>query len=275
MWMGTGGSTAHVVIDVTGFYVPGSTGSTFVPLAPARVVDTRFGTGLSGAFMSSTPRTFQVTGHGGVPSGAVAVTGNLVAVDPNSGGYLALGPTVSATPNASSLNTKAGDTRGASVTMPLDGSGQLALVWKGTPGSRTHVVFDVTGYFTTSGAGATFFPIDASRVLDTRFANGLAGPFGSKVVRAVQANGRGAVPLDAVAVTGGAAVITPSSSGWLIVGPGGSPLGTTATINVPKGDIRANGFTSRAGAGGTLNMVFQGSPGASANVALDLTGYYR
>ena len=275
MWMGTGGSTAHVVIDVTGYYAPGSSGSTFVPLTPARVVDTRFGTGLSGPFMTDAPRTFQVTGHGGVPSAATAVTGNLVAVEPNSSGYLALGPTVSATPSASSLNAKAGDTRGASVTMPLDGSGRLGLVWKGTPGSRSHVVFDVTGYFTGSGAGATYFPIDSSRVLDTRFANGLAGPFGSKVVRVLQATGRGAVPLDAVGVTGGAAVITPTAAGWLIVGPGGSPLGTTATINLPKGDIRANGFTSRAGAGGTLGMVFQGGSGSSANVVLDITGYFR
>ena len=229
MWMGTGGSKAHVVVDVTGYYVPGPAGSTFVAAHAGPVVDTRFGTGLSGSFVSGTPRTFQVTGHGGVPVGATAVTGNLVAVDPNSAGYLALGPTVSATPSASSLNTTHGDTRGASVTMPLDGSGRLALVWKGTPGSRTHVVFDVTGYFSGSGAGATYFPIDSSRVLDTRFANGLSGPFGAKVVRALQANGRGAVPLDAVAVTGGAAVITPSGAGWLIVGPGGSPLGTTAS----------------------------------------------
>ena len=62
-------------------------------------------------------------------------------------------------------------------------------------------------------------------------------------------------------MTGSAAVITPSGAGWLIVGPSGSPLGTTATINLPKGDIRANGFTSRAGAGGTLGMVFRGRPG--------------
>ncbi|HET9345220.1 MAG TPA: glycosyl hydrolase family 18 protein [Candidatus Limnocylindrales bacterium] len=275
MWMGAGGSKAHVVIDVTGYFVPGSSGSRFVPLTPARVVDTRFGTGLTGPFPSSTPRTFQVSGRGGVPSGATAVTGNLVAVDPNSSGYLALGPTVSVTPSASSLNTRAGDTRGASVTMPLDGSGRLALVWKGTPGSRTHVVFDVTGYFTASGAGATYFPIDSSRVLDTRFANGLSGPFGSKVLRVLQANGRGAVPLDAVAVTGGAAAIIPTGAGWLIVGPGGSPLGTTATINVPKGDIRANGFTSRAGVAGTLGMVFHGPSGSSAHVVLDITGYFR
>ncbi|HEY5435545.1 MAG TPA: glycosyl hydrolase family 18 protein, partial [Candidatus Limnocylindrales bacterium] len=47
--------------------------TTYVPLAPARLLDTRSGTGLSGPFKSGTARTFQVTGRGGVPAGAVAV----------------------------------------------------------------------------------------------------------------------------------------------------------------------------------------------------------
>ena len=145
------------------------------------------------------PRSFQVTGRGGVPAGAKAVTGNLVAVAPNSGGYLALAPGVSATPATSSLNVPRGDVRAASVTLPLDAAGRLGVVWKGTPGSKTHVIFDVTGYFVGDGSGATFFGIDASRVLDSRVANGLAGAFGTNVVRALQATGRGAVPLDAVA----------------------------------------------------------------------------
>ncbi|HEY5434245.1 MAG TPA: hypothetical protein VIK13_03360, partial [Candidatus Limnocylindrales bacterium] len=40
--------------------------TTYVPLAPARLLDTRSGTGLSGPFKSGTARTFQVTGRGGV-----------------------------------------------------------------------------------------------------------------------------------------------------------------------------------------------------------------
>jgi hypothetical protein len=83
------------------------------------------------------------------------------------------------------------------------------------------------------------------------------------------------VPIDAVAITGGAAVVLPTGAGLLIVGPGGSPVGTTATINLPKGDVRANGFTSRAGPGGTLAIAYQGPSGSSANVVLDITGYFR
>jgi hypothetical protein len=264
-----------VVVDVTGYFVPGSSGSTFVPLNPARVLDSRFGTGLSGSFLSNSPRTLTVAGAGGVPFGATAVTGNLVAVVPGSNGYLAIAPGVTATPGASNLNVLQADTRGAGVTVKLDTSGRVGIVWKGSPGARTHVVFDVTGYFVDGGSGAEYFPLDGARVLDSRFGNGLAGPFVAKVTRTVQATGRGTVPVNAVAVTGSAAVVLPTAGGWLIVGPGGSPLGSTATINLPKGDIRANGLTSRAGPGGGVAIVFQGASGSTTNVVLDVMGYFR
>ncbi len=67
----------HLIFDVTGYFVPTISGATFVPLTPARLLDTRFGIGLSGPFHADVPRTFQVTGRGGVPAEATAVTGNL------------------------------------------------------------------------------------------------------------------------------------------------------------------------------------------------------
>jgi hypothetical protein len=272
LWVGSGGSKAQVVIDVTGYFVAGSTGSRFIPIAPARLVDSRVANGLSSHLAVGVPRTFSVTGRGGVPAGATAVTGNLVAVTPTSAGYLSLGPTISANPGTSSLNILKGDTRAASVTLPLDASGHLAIVWRGATGSTVNVVFDVTGYF-SGGAGATFFAIDPARVLDTRSANGLAGAFKSKTIRSLQSTGRGAVPVDAVAVTGGLVVVAPTGAGWLGVSPS-APIGTSA-INVPRGDVRANGFTSRTGGAGSLAMVFVGPTGSSANVVADVTGYFR
>ena len=68
---------------MTGYFVPDTTGATYVSLAPARILDTRNGTGLSGTFTSTVPRSLQVTGVGGVPSGAIAVTGNLTVTEPD------------------------------------------------------------------------------------------------------------------------------------------------------------------------------------------------
>ena len=73
--------TTDLVFDVTGYFVPDPTGATYVALTPARLLDSRVGNGLSGPFSAGVPRTFQVTGRGGVPANAVAVTGNLTVTN--------------------------------------------------------------------------------------------------------------------------------------------------------------------------------------------------
>ena len=50
-----------------GAFVTPLPGSTYHPLTPARILDTRNGTGLSGPFSNHAARTFQVTGKGLVP----------------------------------------------------------------------------------------------------------------------------------------------------------------------------------------------------------------
>ena len=40
-------------------------GSTYVPISPSRVLDTRINLGLPGKFTSGAARTFAVAGHGG------------------------------------------------------------------------------------------------------------------------------------------------------------------------------------------------------------------
>ncbi len=275
LWTGTGGSRSSLVFDVSGYFVPGSSGATFAALTPARVLDTRTGNGLSGLFVSSVPRSFLVRGRGGVPAGAVAVTGNLTVVWPSSAGFLFIGPVAAPTPPGSNLNVPRGDIRAASVTVKLDGSGRLGVVWKGDPEAKTHVLFDVTGYFVNGAAGATYYPIDSARLLDSRVANGLIGAFVSRGTRTFQATGRGTIPADAVAVTGGVTVVSPTGNGLVIVGPAGKALGATSTINLPKGDIRANGLTVPTGPGGALGVVFNGPRGSTANVLFDATGYFR
>ena len=45
-----------LIFDVSGYFVAGASGATYVPLSPARVLDTRTGAGLSGPFTSGAPR---------------------------------------------------------------------------------------------------------------------------------------------------------------------------------------------------------------------------
>ena len=143
------GPTAHVIFDVTGYFTPDISGSAYVPLAPARILDSRNGTGLSGPFNCHASRKFQVTGQGGVSDLAVAVTGNLTVTGQTSLGYLFAGPNGTDNPTSSTLNFPLADDRANGVTVGLASNGMLTITYVApTSTPTTHVIFDVTGYFT-------------------------------------------------------------------------------------------------------------------------------
>jgi hypothetical protein len=125
-----------------------SAGATYFPLSPTRILDSRNGTGLSGAFSSHVARTFQVTGVGGVPSNATAVTGNLTVTQQGSLGYLYIGPVAQNNPTSSTLNFPVGDDRANAVNVALGTGGTLSITYAApTLGPGAQVIFDVTGYF--------------------------------------------------------------------------------------------------------------------------------
>jgi hypothetical protein len=142
-------SAAQTASDsVTVTTIPASaSGATYVPLVPARLLDTRFGTGLAGSFQAGVPRTFQVTGLGGVPADATAVTGNLTVTAATAGYAVFLGPNPTANPTSSTINFVAGDNVANGVTVALGAGGTLSATYLSTPGNTTALVFDVTGYF--------------------------------------------------------------------------------------------------------------------------------
>ena len=124
-------------------------GAKYVPLTPGRILDSRDGTGgLSGPFRSHVARTFQVTGHGGVPAGAIAVTGNLTVTQQTSVGYLFIGPNAMNNPTSSTLNFPLNDDRANAVSVVLGGGGTLSVTYAAPiSGPTAHVIFDVTGYY--------------------------------------------------------------------------------------------------------------------------------
>ncbi len=122
-------------------------GATYVPLSPARLLDTRVGNGLSGVFTTYQARTFQVAGRGGVPAGAVGVTGNLTVTGQTGAGYLFIGPVATNSPTSSTLNFPVGDNRANGVTVALGAGGTLSATYVAVAGRTTQAVFDVTGTF--------------------------------------------------------------------------------------------------------------------------------
>jgi spore germination protein YaaH len=270
------GPTTHVIFDVTGYFVPDTSGATYTALNPSRVLDSRSGTGLGGAFSSHAARTFGVTGHGGVPSNAIAVTGNLTVTAQTGPGYLYIGPVATDNPTSSTLNFPRGDDRANGLTVALGSGGTLSATFVApTAGSTAHAIFDVTGYFVPDTSGAAYVPLIPSRILDSRAGNGLAGPFTSHAARTFGVTGHAGVPTSATAVTGNLTVTGQTSPGYLFMGPVAMNNPTSSTLNFPVADDRANGVTVAIGAGGTLSVTFVApAPGPIAHAIFDVTGFF-
>ncbi len=289
-FVGVSGKKADMVFDVTGYFVANTSGATYLPLTPNRVLDSRQPTrlGMSASLTSGTPASFQVTGLSAdarlkVPSNALAIVGNLTAVNESSGGYFTVTPARPAgLPETSTLNFPRGDIRANSVTVPLGAGGVLWVTFEGTAGAHADVVFDVTGCFVPNTSGATYVALTPNRLVDSRAPThlGLTSSLTSKVPAPFGVTGRSAdaaldVPADAVAVTGNLTAVGATSAGYFSLtpdAPSGPP--TTSTLNFPKEDTRANAVTIPLGQDGVLWVTFVGTTRTHADVVFDVSGYF-
>jgi hypothetical protein len=268
--------SAQAIFDVTGYFTPDNSGATYHPLAPTRLLDSRNGTGLSGVFNAWSARTFAVTGVGGVPAGATAVTGNLTVTDQSASGYLYMGPTAMNVPTSSTLNFPINDNRANAVTVALSSSGTLSVTYvSATGGATTDVVFDVTGFFTPDMSGAVYVPLNPARILDSRSNTGFTGPLATSVAETFAVTGQGGVPSGATAVTGNLTVTAQTAPGYLYIGPVAMNNPVSSTLNFPTGDDRANAVTVALSSTGTLSVTYVDPwSGQSAQAIFDVTGYF-
>jgi len=143
-------SATHLIADVNGYFTPGSS---FVPLTPARVMDTRSstaGTTADGLFAGAgviplgTVTPLRVNGRGGVPV-ATTVVLNVTVTEPGAPGYVTVYPCGIDPPNASNLNYALNQTVANGALVKIGTGGDVCL-YNSQP---THLVVDVTGYFPT------------------------------------------------------------------------------------------------------------------------------
>ena len=274
------GARVHIVLDVTGYFNPGSAGDFYIAVPPTRLLDSRSGNGVPGHFLNKVPQTFPVagrkdaTGRVVVPADAEAVTGNLTLTGQTSTGFAYIGKDSTANPTSSSVNAPRHDDRANNVVVALDSTGSLSAVFVGPGGSRGDLVFDVTGYFTRSG-GWTYVPVAPTRLLDSRSGNGLGGKFVSHSPRGFGVVGRAPIPSNALAVTGNLTVTNQSAAGLGFAGPSAPANPGSSTINFPIRDNRANGISLQLSPTGTLEIVYVGPAGAKCDFILDVTGYYH
>jgi hypothetical protein len=270
------GKTTHLIVDITGYFLAGDQDATYSTLPPVRVLDSRIGTGLTGTFKTDIPRKLQITGASGVPADATAITGNLTVVGQTKAGYLSITKTSVANPTTSTLNFPVGDTRANGVSVPLNGTGALWIVYKAAAGGTTHVILDVTGYYREDPAGLLFYPLTPGRVMDSRttLLSGLSGPFAASSPRRLDIGGHWGAPLSAEAVTGNLTVVGQQAGGYVSATLNSEVNPTTSVLNFPLGDTRANGVTLPLNAGGRSWFVYKAPTGKLTHLILDLSGYF-
>jgi hypothetical protein len=133
----------QLIIDLSGVF--GGSGTALTPVVPARLLDTRNGTGgWLGQLGSSQSINLPVAGRAAVPSNTNGAVLNVTVTQALGPGYLTVYPCGGAVPTTSNLNFVAGETRANLVTIRLGAGGQICFYSYG----RTAVIADIAGYLT-------------------------------------------------------------------------------------------------------------------------------
>jgi outer membrane protein assembly factor BamB len=277
--VGTGGAvtfynqagSTNVVADLEGYFsAPSGTAGQQVGLTPARITDTRPGSGQPNAGLTlgaGGTLDVQVTGAGGVPAvaGVSAAILNVTATHTTASGFLTVWPTGVARPTASNLNWKAGQTVPNRVIVPVGSGGKVTIY---NSSGSTDVIVDVSGYFTTGTAsGALFIPQAPRRIADTR-GHATLGPGGTFTLAV---GGSFGVPTTATAVILNVTVTNTTRPGFLTVYPSTLSRPATSDLNWAAALTVPNLVVAMLGTTGSIS--FYNSSG-STDVIVDLVGYF-
>lgn len=143
----TYGGPTHVVVDITGYYVPPSAtvdGAAYVPWLPCRLYDSRSGGG-GGPLAAGTSREVKASGHCfNEHPHTVAVQLAITAVSPDHAGYLRVA--------RAPVDGPASTFQNYGAVQSTTGAGAVAVGPRGITvralGGRTDLVVDVYGYYT-------------------------------------------------------------------------------------------------------------------------------
>lgn len=271
----------HLVVDVSGYFVAAPGGATegrFTSLGPARVLDTRNGTGAPvGPVPADGTLKVQVTGRANVPAAGVsAVVLNLTATDAAAAGFVTAWPADQPRPLASNLNLPgAGSTVPNLVIVPVSATGQVAMYVQST----SHLVADVAGWFTDTSAPSStdglFVPLPPARILDSRSNQGI--PYGRLVGDwrydlAVAGQG-GVAPSGAGAAIVNLTATQPTAPGFVTAWPAATAQPLASNLNVTDpGQTRANLAVTRLGHQGRISLYAQNPVHLVGDVAGWFTG---
>jgi len=126
---------------------------TFVAMTPCRVVDTRTGNGLTGAFgppslVGGMSRTFpmQSSSTCSIPTTALAYSLNFAVLPPGPLGYISVWPTEQPQPLVATLNDVTGTIVANAAIVPAGTGGSIDVY----ASNNTDVIIDINGYYAAS-----------------------------------------------------------------------------------------------------------------------------
>jgi hypothetical protein len=278
----TGGATVDFTADLVGYYAPPTTttGDAYNGLTPARILDTRTGSGAPGAGSTLTTSSESINvsvvgGTTGVPASATAVALNVAVTNTTAPSFITAFPTGVTQPGTASQNFVAGETLSSQVVAGVGTGGDVTIA---NHAGNADIVVDVDGYFTAAGGTGSLLTVLPTpvRLQDTRASGniltgsgGIAG--GASTTAVVQGAGATAGVLSV------ADVATPGDGNFLTAYPTGGATPLAATVNYVPGDpynIVENAAYATTGTGGSVSVLNGPSNASPANVVVDEDGYF-
>ncbi len=246
---GTGGAVSvfatnntHVVLDVTGYFVPATTpsGLAFYPLASCRVLDTRLSSGSPGArgLLANQPRSIPVLSSScGIPSTAEAYSLNVTAIPRAPLTYLTVWPGGQPQPPTSTLNSPTGTTVANAAIVPAGANGNLSAF--GT--ADADLVIDVNGYFAPAGGSGALnlYTATPCRAFDSRFEAPFAPINGAYIPINIGTSGCN-VPAAAQYFVFNATAVPQQQLSYLTLWASGAGQPTVSTLNAYDGAVTSN-----------------------------------
>ena len=258
--------------------------STYTPVTPKRVLDTRIGTGAAvgkvgpGGTLDLAVRGI-VTAQGAVPANASAVVLNVTVTATTNNTDVRAYPAGTAVPGASSVNAGVDQTVPNLVTVRIGDNGAITL--RNAAGSA-HLISDIAGWYTPDGAGSGFAALAPSRILDTRSGvgapTGKVGRQGSVDLQVTGSLGTAdrttvSVPADARAVVLNVTATGPTAATNVRVypTPADGSVPTVSNLNVARGQTTPNLVTVAVGQGGKVRLR---NLNGDVHLIADVAGYY-
>jgi hypothetical protein len=266
-----------VIFDVGGYVTVGLSAGEglYNPLVPARILDSRTGTGVpAGALGPNSTVTLQVAGRGNVPAaGASGVVLNVTATEPTTSSYLTVYPSDQPRPVVSNLNFVARQTIANRVIVKLSSDGKLSFY---NPVGSVHVIADVSGWFTDASSvtatGSTFTPLTPARILDTRFGGYLL----NQQAIPVQVAGQGGVPAMSDlappnAVVANVTVTEPTQASYLTLWPDTFTQPVASDLNFSANQTIPSLVVVGLSASGVMDVY---NAAGCTHLIVDVIGYY-